>query len=384
MSDLSKYNSFTAADIERYYNGQMLAAERHALEKAALDDPFLADALEGYALTSTPVADSNAIKKSLEEKLQKRKVVPLFSKKYKWLQIAALFLILAGSGWFLYKADFFNRKEIAVATPAKTASPESFSKAGSTDSLHSANNTSTETILSETGQTQKTVANNKKSEPTNQQVQKEADEEKQRIETANIAAVTRQQEEADETRSLARRMITNKEVAARSTIPERNKNATFYNKAQVTDTKADSVSGYAALQKKDKGTQVSNDTIKNFNVVMQPSKAMNEVVVVGLGGKAKASARPVAKFEELEPAEGWTNFNDYIAQNLKQPEELKEKTMTGDVELSFEINKEGQAVNIKVEKSLCDVCDKEAVRLLKEGPKWKQKNANKGTIIIHF
>jgi hypothetical protein len=384
MNDSSKYNSFTAADIERYYNGQMPAAERHALEKAALDDPFLADALEGYALTSTPVADSNAIKNRLEEKLQKKKVVPVFFKNYKWLQIAALFLILAGSGWFLYKADLFNKKEIAVATPAKTESPESFSKTGSSDSLHSANKTSIETISSEADQIQKTVANSKKSKPVNQQAQKEADEEKQRTETANVAEITRQQEEADETRSLARRMITNKEGAAQSTIPERNRNATFYNKARAADENTDSVSGYIALQKKAPDNQVSNDTIKNINVIMQPSNAMNEVVVVGLGGKAKASARPVAKFEELEPAEGWTNFNEYITQNLKQPEELKEKSMTGDVELSFEIDKEGQAVNIKVEKSLCGVCDKEAVRLLKEGPKWKQKKASKGTIIIHF
>ncbi|HYK56385.1 MAG TPA: hypothetical protein VEV15_07875, partial [Flavisolibacter sp.] len=132
MSDPSKYHSFTVADIERYHNGAMPAAERHALEKAALDDPFLADALEGYALTSTPVGDIDAIKKRLEEK-HKRKPIPLFSKNYKWLQIAALFLLLAGSGWFLYKADFFNKKEISVA-PAKQEPPQTFSKAESKDS----------------------------------------------------------------------------------------------------------------------------------------------------------------------------------------------------------------------------------------------------------
>ena len=39
----------------------------------------------------------------------------------------------------------------------------------------------------------------------------------------------------------------------------------------------------------------------------------------------------------------------------------------------------------RVEKSLCDKCDKEAIRLVKEGPKWK-RNARNGrtTVTIPF
>ena len=46
MQELKSYN---AADFQRYFNGAMPPKEMHALEKAALDDPFLAEALEGYA-----------------------------------------------------------------------------------------------------------------------------------------------------------------------------------------------------------------------------------------------------------------------------------------------------------------------------------------------
>jgi hypothetical protein len=38
---------FSAADIQRYVQGKLSAREMHAMEKAALDDPFLADAIEG-------------------------------------------------------------------------------------------------------------------------------------------------------------------------------------------------------------------------------------------------------------------------------------------------------------------------------------------------
>ena len=34
------------ADIEKYLNGKLSPSEMHALEKKALDDPFLAEALE--------------------------------------------------------------------------------------------------------------------------------------------------------------------------------------------------------------------------------------------------------------------------------------------------------------------------------------------------
>ena len=44
-------------DIQRYLRGEMSAAEQHALEKAALSDPFLAEALEGLSnLTEAALA----------------------------------------------------------------------------------------------------------------------------------------------------------------------------------------------------------------------------------------------------------------------------------------------------------------------------------------
>ncbi len=45
-------NKYSADDIPRYLEGGMSAVEMHAMEKAALDDPFLADAIEGYALAN--------------------------------------------------------------------------------------------------------------------------------------------------------------------------------------------------------------------------------------------------------------------------------------------------------------------------------------------
>src|SRR5690242_1497638 len=48
MNEHKEHTShYTAADIQRYVQGKLSAREMHAMEKAALDDPFLADAMEG-------------------------------------------------------------------------------------------------------------------------------------------------------------------------------------------------------------------------------------------------------------------------------------------------------------------------------------------------
>ncbi|HZH96503.1 MAG TPA: hypothetical protein VEY06_11485, partial [Flavisolibacter sp.] len=86
---------YGAEDFQRYHRGTMPAAERHALEKAALEDPFLGDALEGYVHTANADADAAELKKRLAVRLQKEpKVVP-FGKKnsFHWLRIAAMFFV---------------------------------------------------------------------------------------------------------------------------------------------------------------------------------------------------------------------------------------------------------------------------------------------------
>ena len=97
---------------------------------------------------------------------------------------------------------------------------------------------------------------------------------------------------------------------------------------------------------------------------------------------SSVSRKDSAEIEE--PEVGWGNYNMYIANNLQIPEKVLPKNTRGDVELSFDIDKTGQPINIKVTRSSqCKECDEEAIRLLKEGPKWKRKGKKyKATISI--
>lgn len=50
MNDNGNHSKqYNADDIRRYLDGGMSSSEMHAIEKAALDDPFLSDAIDGYA-----------------------------------------------------------------------------------------------------------------------------------------------------------------------------------------------------------------------------------------------------------------------------------------------------------------------------------------------
>ena len=56
MAEPSKHINYSLEDIQRYLQGKMSAAEMHDIEKAALQDPFLADAIEGFTQADLSIA----------------------------------------------------------------------------------------------------------------------------------------------------------------------------------------------------------------------------------------------------------------------------------------------------------------------------------------
>jgi len=106
--------------------------------------------------------------------------------------------------------------------------------------------------------------------------------------------------------------------------------------------------------------------------------SLSDVVVVP-GKKIRHAARKaldstylaVADSADIVPLDGWGPYNTYVALNLALPNVVNDQNIHGAVTLSFEVDARGRPVNITVEKSLCDACDAEAIRLLQQGPSWK-------------
>jgi len=73
-------------------------------------------------------------------------------------------------------------------------------------------------------------------------------------------------------------------------------------------------------------------------------------------------------------------MNEYFSKNLKYPPQAKKYGISGKVTIKAIVEKDGTISNIKVVRALDPECDKEAVRLIKNMPKWTPGETSEGEI----
>lgn len=67
---------------------------------------------------------------------------------------------------------------------------------------------------------------------------------------------------------------------------------------------------------------------------------------------------------------GPNEFTKWVAERIVYPEIAKENGLQGRVVLQFTVEKDGSVTNVKVLRSLDSSCDKEAMRVVSQSPKW--------------
>jgi TonB family protein len=481
MATDNNIKTFTAADIEKYHKGLLSNKERHDLEKAAMDDPFLADALEGYDVAGVNVAaDITDLKKRLAERTEEAKVIPLNAGRnnnFKLLRAAIVIAFVAGAAFLMYQFTG-NKKEneIAQTNPGKNETvraTDSVSSPANTPATVEGNKTvtistpgykkddgsvATNTTVNKTVPVSEIKDVNSGSvvvkekaidaeinnpAPVVDDVVKTSDE-KQKISIAD--------KNRDETDVLARQKAKDKPVAAlkketqfKTTTGQentqedakgfadiaankradeqqlRNQQSNIF-RGRITDVNnvgvpfanvtnaQDNVGTYTdakgffnltypdsvlnvqvrSIGFENNNVQLRNNVSSTQIVLQDDRRSLSEVVVSNQKPNAAARSRESnIKIEESEPTDGWDNYDAYLANNLKVPEDIKTKqaaSNSGSVQVSFEVDKNGEPTNFRVEKSLCNSCDKEAIRLVKQGPKWKRAAVKKGrtTVTINF
>ncbi len=108
----------------------MSPREMHDFEKALMNDPFLADALEGYSASNHAVATEHitAIESALTNNKLKAKVVQLSVQKSSWWKVAAVILAVVAAGALTYSvidSRLSGKKKAAVTVNAfRPAIPE--------------------------------------------------------------------------------------------------------------------------------------------------------------------------------------------------------------------------------------------------------------------
>ena len=117
----SNTSTFTINDFEKYFTHQLSNTERHTIEKAALTDPLVNDAMEGYENTNFELANKQLaiIQQNIQGTQQEAaKVITMTTtnNSKQWLRIAAAIIIMVGVGstiWLVNNNNSIVEKPIA-------------------------------------------------------------------------------------------------------------------------------------------------------------------------------------------------------------------------------------------------------------------------------
>jgi TonB family protein len=123
-------------------------------------------------------------------------------------------------------------------------------------------------------------------------------------------------------------------------------------------------------------------------VAIEPDiTSLSEIVVIGYGAQAKRDLTGAVSAFENEtqdtynyvppmPAGGNSSFKTYVKENMRYPVSALEQGIKGIVKLKFTVGRDGQISDVAIMKSLGDDFDREALRLVQEGPKWEPAREN--------
>jgi len=74
----------------------------------------------------------------------------------------------------------------------------------------------------------------------------------------------------------------------------------------------------------------------------------------------------------------------YIQKTIKYPKEAKEKGIQGKVFVTFVVNKDGKVTNSKIERSVNEYLDAEALRVISLMPVWNPGSQNGKNVSVRM
>ena len=366
--------------LSDYIQGLRKGKEAHRLEKESMKDPFLADAIDGY----------NQVEGNHEQRIEQLRIqISARSTKKRntyaiiWSVAACLVIGFGISSYFLFLKEtpepvipIIPQKEIAlVPTKTKTdstpISPVSTKQADKKD------------IIAKS----RTTISKPPSAPITTMPMEE--------ETSGQMVAATDEEVIMTTGASDPESVKKMRIAKMAVIPTND-----IIKGKVTDQKGEpligasvmykgtnigtvtDVNGECSLLKKAENKQLTAqyigydpvevpvDTSRTMLIAMnEDQKGLSEVVVVGHGVNKKAN-----KDNTPQPVDGKRKYLKYLKKNLVRPTDETCAQVKGKVVLTFLVNRDGRPFHIKVKKSLCESSDKEAIRLVQEGPDWTYGN----------
>ncbi|MBX7124447.1 MAG: TonB family protein [Cyclobacteriaceae bacterium] len=375
-------------DIRRYLSGEMTPAERHALERRALNDPFLQDAIDG----ANDFADdfSDDVEDLDAAIVQRSKPARGFS----WRIAAGIAAVVMVGSWF-YWTNSADQEQLAQNNPAPAAGVENDSIAK--DAIDTTS-LSKPLLALEQPRARAGKPSIASAGPEEERLRTHAGGATDSVAALQLADATLA-EEAEPVpapeQELARETISSK-IQGLQTAPSVNRSF----RGRVVDgegkpipgvTVKAALSGFVAVTDADGNYQVNTPTKQDslvFSYVgfeTQKKKAdvgrfgsvfmkeetatLGEVVITGRRpDDADVEREPIVHL--AEPVGGLKAYNDYLESNKQYPQQALLNTLEGRVTLQFTVDVMGDVSEFTVVRSVGHGCDEEVMRLVKEGPKW--------------
>lgn len=405
-------------DIENYLTGKLTPAEMHALEKRALDDPFLADALEGAALIDA--TDFSKDIAELNQRIAKQK-----SSTWLWpMRIAAGVALVAVSMiavWLFLKQDQeqtlalqpetsneLPKTQPKIETPPPTETkqsapaPDTTSPASqSKKEIHSTPRvkrskqpaplvaeTKTAEQLPELSETlaDNNVTKDNVSEPATSIARKETSkvtsndpEKKQeiRLPSANEIKIAEGYIAAVDARPT---IVTGRVLSAEDGTPLPNVSVALKGTGVITKTDAHGRYSITANSREKtlvysseglESTEVKIDGIDStyLPVKIEMTDAAQEEAAVETSGMRDFGPTNVYTIP-AHPETGNRAFKQYLEKSYKYPKEARDLKVEGTVMIEFKVDATGALSEFRIVRGIGNGCDEEVIRLILQGAKW--------------
>lgn len=411
---MAETNTYSRLEIQRYLQHKMSRQEMHDFEKALMNDPFLADAVEGFSASDNDLAEEHlhSIERLVSTDQQQAKVVPLTVQKTVWWKVASVILVVISGATITYSILSNNKsldsknKEISFAAP--TSGPNKADSIGPADQtlkqladnglVKQQNRASpiirphanegvasqelkqlkTETIEAQDIQEQTAHTNNSTTAVTEKNVEIEAGKKMQ------TGASTAKND------LLARASRT----SARSPLPSIQANER--SRSAVSDQ-----TGYNTLSSPRRNVEVNIDSpdrrevnkvtankVNNKTSLKEDQMSLSEVVVTELG-RGKRNTSVTVKIDSsiaAEPVGGWKKFNQYLNHQLDSLNQQGiEPDVYEEISIEFTIDSQGKPSQVKTPGKIDKMIAEKAIQIISNGPRWNNKKKEKKVkVIISF
>ena len=421
--------------IKAYLEGTLSHAQTHEFEKAMLNDTVLCDMVEGYEISRDKNVDFQKVNTSLSARLQSRvgeeqqEIYPLWKRVPLYVRAASMLLFLGIGVYFLTK----NNEVESTEKLASVQPSESKNQPQLAPPIVAENEVIAQENSAISKQKMKAEMDKIQSDRVITYEQKKIDEASRG--GAKMDTIISMGDADIETEKKSE--VIDKEVVTKSKSVQKPQSTAAYetqssqasapapvmkneegyakSKAQSSNRNADRIESRTSnivIMNEDSNKPVPNVTIMSEDKTLGKTdeKGRFNLENARLGSKINLIApnfenteiivsktdpdlfyiRPKSEliFIDLKRNKTWKynpaehpaqpsvspdEYLEYLKINLKKPKQAIENQISGTVEVEFKVNKKGELSDFKVIKSLGYGCDEEAIRLIREGPKWLPK-----------